>query len=98
MDREINLPLFSLKYLQFSKRYTSSNIEPKNGETDSKMISKSEAFETYKAIDFILTHDFEVLENVYLLPKVIRLNNVMPGEPRFMRLRTPRVARIRKFN
>ena len=62
------------------------------------MISKSEAFETYKAIDFILTHDFEVIENVYLLPKVIRLNNVLPGEPRCMRLRTPRVARIRKFH
>ena len=98
MDTQINLPLMSLTYLQFSKRFTASNIEPKAGETESKLTSKSEALKKYKAIDFILTHDFEVLENVYLLPKVIRLNNVMPGEPRFMRLRTPRVARIRKFN
>ena len=98
MDKKNLLSLLSLTYLQFSKRFTASNIEPKAGQTEYKLILKSEALKTYKAIDVILTHDFEVTENVYLLPKVITLNNVMPEEPRFMRLRTPRVARIRKFN
>ena len=37
-------------------------------------------------------------ENVFLLPKVIKLHNYTPGEPQFIGLRQGKVARMRKFN
>ena len=61
--------------------------EPENEEYQKKV----------EDLDFIVTHDISTLEEV-LLPKVISLNNLKPGEARFMRLRSTQVARIHKFN
>ena len=79
MDKQINEILNLLTYLQFSKKFSSSNIEPKDGELLSKLITKQEALEHFNDKDWIITHDFEISETVYLLPKCIRLNNCIPG-------------------
>ena len=39
-DRNVNPALKDLTYLQFSKRYASSNIEPKEGELNSTIIPR----------------------------------------------------------
>ena len=98
MDKIINEALNLLTYLQFSKKFSSSNIKPKEGELQSKLIKKSEALKKYNDLEWIVTHDFETTETVYLLPKCIKLTNCLPGEPMFMRLRKSSVARIRKYN
>ena len=48
--------------------------------------------------EYILTHDFQIQQELIKLPKMIELLNVVPGEPKFMRLRSLRVARFHKFN
>ena len=49
-------------------------------------------------IDFIVEHDFEVKTMVKYLPKYIKISDVLPGEPRLMKLRKPCVARLHKYN
>ena len=48
--------------------------------------------------DFIITDKFEVETQVMSLPKFIKIKNVKPGEPRYMRLRAARVVRLHKFS
>ena len=96
MDRQENMALDDLCYLQFSKKYAASNIEPKPSDFKSKKVLKS--LLDMDALDFIVTHNFKAVEQVSLLPRAIRIINLKPGEPKYMRVRSTRVARMHKFN
>ena len=92
--------LFHLTYLQFAKRYTSTNTEPK----DSNWFRPKEYYrsenkeDVVSKIDFIITHDFETRNLIHHLPKYLKLTDLEPGESRFMKLRSTYVARLHKFN
>ena len=80
-------------------KYTSTNTEAKQEEFKSSTIHRKEkGWDINDEMDLIVTHDFEVSEIHYSLPKYIRLNEVCSGEPRYMRKRSRRVIRIHKFN
>ena len=98
MDRNINPMLNKLTYLQFCKRYSASTIKPKSGELLSAPEPKDQSLKTYTSVNFIVTHDYDILDEVYLLPKVIQLSETIPGEPKFMRLKKTKVARFHKFS
>ena len=91
-----------ITYMQFSKRYNSTNIGPKKDEMFiSKDFVKGESpneLAGLSKLDFIVTHEFEMKDALKLLPKFIKINNLRPGEPQFMKLRSIVVARIHKFN
>ena len=74
-----------ITYLQFSKRYFSTNIGPKKDEMfNSENLIKGESpneLVGFSKLDFIVTHDFEIKEAVMFLPKFIKINNLRPGEP-----------------
>ena len=98
MDRDVNPMLHTLTYLQFCKRYSASNMEPKSNELSSGVEQKNCDLKTYTSVEFIVTHDLEIVNEVYLLPKVIQLTITVPGEPKYMRLQKTKVARFNKFN
>ena len=98
MDRNINPMLNQLTYLQFCKHYSASSMLPKSGELQSELVPKDADIKTYFSVNFIVTHNFDVIDEVYLLPRVIQLTEHVPGEPKFMRLYNPKVARFHKFS
>ena len=91
-----------ITYLHFSKRYASSNIRPKKDEMfksqDFVKLESPNELAGFSKLDFIVTHDFETKVSLKFLPKFIRINNLRPGEPQFMKLRSMVVARMHKFN
>ena len=102
LDCNMTNVLADLSYVQFGKRYVSSNKEPRKqdllAETIAKQSNDKNNQKKINSLDFIVTHDLKIKDEVVLLPKVIKLNNLRPGEPKFMRLRSTQVARIHKFN
>ena len=103
-DVSENPQISDITYLQFCKRYVSSRIGPKNehelepkllwrdSKESSTYIDPKESPFVYKNhpdVDFIITDDFENKTSVYLLPKFIQINDPLPGEPAYMKLRTP---------
>ena len=91
-----------ITYLQFSRRYTATKTGPKN-EKDFKpeeFVMGEERLEEFSKMDFIITHDFddETKQVKKLLPKFIKINDLQPGEPGFMKLRSTMVARLHKVN
>ena len=101
-DKVINSALLELCYIQFAKRYSASHQEPKEEDLLSKIIQKcSNEVKDMKMIkdwDFIITYKFEVETQVMSLPKFIKIKNLKPGEPRYMRLRAARVVRLHKLS
>ena len=91
-----------MTYLQFSKRYASSNIAPREGELTSTLIHRKSKDENdikiLKNLDFIVTEKYDTETHRVTLPKVIVITNLLPDEPRYMRLRAPRVIRLHKFS
>ena len=98
MNRSKNPALNQLSYIQFSKRYSTSKVMPKPEELSSEVIEKPSNLSSSQMNEYILTHDFQIQQELIKLPKMIELLNVVPGEPKFMRLRSLRVARLHKFN
>ena len=49
-------------------------------------------------MDLIVTHDFLVGKTHYSLPKFIKLVNLRPGKPKFMKKRSGCVVRYHKLN
>lgn len=62
MDRNINPMLNKLTYLQFCKRYSASTIKPKSGELLSAPEPKDQSLKTYTSVNFIVTHDYDILD------------------------------------
>ena len=98
MDRHINPVLEKLTYLQFCKRYSASKVKPKPCQLLSELVPKNDELKTFMSVEFIVTHDFDFLTEVHLLPKVIQLRETVPGEPKYMKLQTPKVARFHKYS
>ena len=103
-DYSVHKDVFDISYLQFGKRYVSTNTGPKQAkkfkpENFTKNTDNSKpALGSFSEIDFIVTHDFEAIINLKFLPKFIKINDPKPWEPKFMKLRSPLVARMHKFN
>ena len=103
-DFSIYDDIFKVTYLQFSKRYEPTNMAPKSNEAFKPgdfLRGNGDSYNDlrgFQKIDFIVTDDFENLTSLKLLPKYIKLSSVHPGEPKFMKLRSIRVARLHKFN
>ena len=68
-------------------------FKPQDFEIDSDFDLKG-----YCMIDFIITHDIKSKKTIKFLPKYIRINDCQFGEPQFMKLRSPMVARFHKFS
>ena len=98
-DMTYNEHIEKLSYLQFGMKYTSSNTEPKEEELLSYVLYKGESgWSITDEMDLIVTHDFEVTKEHHTLPKVIKLKDPRPGEPKYMRKRSRQVVRFHKIN
>ena len=104
-DCAVNLNLNDVTYLQFNVKYTSCNKEPKEDDLRSEVFIRTKGNESLfrkakEELELVITHDFdfEQKKQYHYLPKFIRLRNVRPGEPRYMRRRSRLVARLHKFN
>ena len=103
-DFSIHPDVFEISYLQFGKRYVATKTGPKQQdkfkpkELEEESVEKRHVLEEFSEIDFIVTHDFEAKKNIKFLPKFIKINDPKPGEPSFMKLRSPIVARMHKFS
>ena len=95
-DISRNVHLQKLTYLQFCMKYSATNSVPKEGEFQS--LQANEEADQDDEMDLIITHDFDVAEKHYLLPKFIELNYPKPGEPKFMKKHNRKVIRIHKIN
>ena len=88
--------------MQFSKRYMATRNAPKNEENfQPKVFSRQNGdkdLNGFSKIDFIITDDFEKRKSLKLLPTFIRINDLLPGEPEFMKLRKPYVVRLHKIS
>ena len=99
IDSSQNEYIHHLRYLQFNMKYTSCNTEPKDSDFWSDVIAENEkGWILTDELNLIVTDDFEVSKIRYSLPKFIQLNDLKPGEPKFMRRRIRRVARFHKIN
>ena len=89
-----------MTYIQFSKRYTSSNKKPSDKELISYIVSRNSPNPNDKKmiddLNVIVTDTFEAEMHLFSLPKVIMINEPIPGEPKYMRLRSARVIRLHK--
>ena len=86
-------------------KYKSSNQEPKGSDLKSEVFIRTkkndQEFNKYKdELQLLITDDFssKTKTTYYFLPKVIRLKNPRPGEPKYMKRRSRMVARLHKFN
>ena len=61
-------------------------------------MKKSKKYKNSSKLDFIITHDFEAKDMVHFLPKYVKIQDPLPGEPQFVKLRKCLVARLHKFN
>ena len=90
MDRSLNKCLQELTYIQFAMKYVSSNAKSVQ-ESDFESMSLTEDDEGWHLndeMDLIVTHDFNVLTVRHTLPKYIKLLQIKPGEPKYMRKRS----------
>ena len=91
-----------ISYVQFSRRYTATKTGPKNDKDfkPEEFVMSEEGLKEFSKMDFIITHDFddETKKVRKFLPKYIKINDLQPGEPAFMKLRSTMVARLHKVN
>ena len=88
-----------LTYLQFNMKYSPTNEEPKKGDFLSSAYHKGEQeFYLNDAMNLIVTHDFHVSEVHYTLPRYIKLLELRPGEPKYMKRRSRCVIRFHKID
>ena len=80
-------------------KYVSSNAKPTPSDFQSTVIKKGlSGWDITDEMNLIVTHDFEVRKEHYSLPSFIELNDLRPGEPKFMRKRCRQVIRFHKIN
>ena len=88
-----------LTYLQFCIKYMSTNQEPEPLSFKSLSFdTNQQEFQLTDNMDLIVTHDFLVNDVHYSLPKYIKLNDLRPGEPKYMKRRSRCVVRFHKIN
>ena len=98
-DVSKNPHISKMRYLQFCMKYTSTNCEPKDEDFNSiEYKVNEEGWDISDELDLIVTDDFNYQNIHYSLPKVIKLVNPRPGEPKYMRRRSRQVARFHKIN
>ena len=98
-DCSKNKFLIRLSYIQFCMKYVPTNTKPKPEDLKSTITHRDrKGWQIDDEMDLLVTHDFEISEDHYSLPKYIKLNYVGIGEPEYMRKRSRRVIRIHKFN
>ena len=98
-DLTKNKLIQGLTYPQFCMKYSSTNKEPTETDFLSQKFERGKpGFEIDNSLDLIVTHDFDALDEHYSLPNFIRLNDVRPGEPKYMKRCKRHVARFHKFN
>ena len=100
MDISENAQLSELTYLQFAMKYVSCKKEKMDPEKlRSKLLHEGdEGFDMTDEMDLMVTHDFEVRKERFTLPDFIKLTNLKPGEPGYMRKRTRQVVRFHKID
>ena len=104
MRRDFNdhQDVFDISYLQFAKKYTPTRTGPKDEEAfkPKEFVKVNGEIKEHSKLDFIVTHNFNDDEKqvVKFLPKYIKINDVQPGEPGFMKLRSMMVARLHKLS
>ena len=88
-----------LTYIQFCMKYVPTNTKPKPEELKTFAVKRdTKGWEIDEEMDLIVTHDFEISDYHFPLPKYIKLNDVGLGEQEYMRKRSRRVIRIHKLN
>ena len=98
-DTSENLINEEITYTQFSMKYVSCNSQPKSHDFKSKVFLEGDnGFQITDEMNLIVTHDFEVRKEHHSLPNFIKLTNLRPGEPKFMRKRTRQVVRFHKID
>ena len=98
-DINSNVHLQSLTYLQFCMKYATTNSEPKDQDFHSVEYVKTEkGWDLDEEMNLIIAHDFHYADKHYSLPNFIRLNDIQPGEPKFMKKHRRRVIRVHKIN
>ena len=98
-DINENLCLEQLTYLQFNMKYSPTNEEPKQNNLLSLAYHKDEPeWEQDEDMNLIVTHDFCVNEFHYTLPRYIKLFDLRPGEPKYMKRKSRFVVRFHKID
>ena len=88
-----------MTYLQFTMKYTSTNEAPKENDLNSTAYCANQKdWQLTEDLNLIVTHDFLAAKIHYSLPKYIKLVNLKPGEPKYMKKRSRCVARFHKIN
>ena len=99
MDVIENHKISKLRYLQFCMKYTSTNSEPKDTDFESiEFKMGTNGWYNTEEMNLIVTDSFESDESHYSLPNFIKLKDLRPGEPKYMRRRSRQVARFHKIN
>ena len=94
-----NLHISKLTYLQFCMKYMSSNQEPgPSGFQSLSFDTNQQEFQLTDDMELIVTHDFLVNKVQFSLPRYIKLENLKPGEPKFMKKKSRCVVRFHKIN
>ena len=100
-DFSVHPDVHDITYLQFGKRYVATRTGPKDDKDFKPLVFDKHSMsskENHCDLDFIVTDNFLSLDKPKLLPKFIKINNPELGEPAFMKLRSPMVARFHKFS
>ena len=88
-----------LTYLQFNMKYRSSNEKPKSDDLKSFAYQRNqEEWNLGEEMDLIVTPEFSVSEIHYTLPRFIKLVDLRPGEPKYMKKRSRCVTRFHKVD
>ena len=99
IDSSENEQIVELRYLQFCMKFVSSNKEPRQEEMMSFPLTEGDkGWHITEDLALIVTDSFQVDKIRWTLPNVIQLNDLRPGEPRYMRRRSRQVARYHKVN
>ena len=114
MDLDDTKEVEELSYTQFGQRYVSSRTGPKNDKNQKEKDSDNECKETEEGDEDEMEENEQLMKptlNEMItkisgksntikieLPKFIKLKNLKPGEPPFMKRRSPYVIRFHKIN
>ena len=99
MHIEVNPYIKRLTYIQFNMKYASSNEEPQSEDLKLSCHYKNHReCHLNEDLNLIVTHDFSMCEIHNTLPKCIRLVDLRPGEPKYMKKKSRCVIRFHKID
>ena len=99
IDTTLNDHLTNLSLIQFAMKYTASNATVKDSDFESESLREGDSeWEITDEMNLIVSENFEFATERFTLPKFIKLTNLKPGEPSYMRKRTRQVIRLHKIN